>query len=918
MAARVRFDPVLSLSLLFATIAAAAAAHAAPAYFDTPFYGADIDGRPVMAAVADLNRDGIPDLAIPNSGHAVSILLGRGDGFFEPHREVAVATGANATVGVAAADLNGDGIVDLAASTPTNNTVTLLWGNGDGTFRTGPQFATAEYPTRPAAADLNGDGVADLAFPCWYGQVVWLLLSAGAGTFVPAGTVAAPGGCSAVGAGDLDGDGNADLAFSAGNSLRVAAGDGTGSFAPPVILEETGTYVYRVQVTDLDGDGRADLGHATTTGITLRLADGAGGFHIRGPLNAGVFSGDFASGDLDADGLPELVTANGSSASILPGLAGGNWGAPQHLATGRDNRALALADLDRDGKLDALLCSYDGATASVLLGNGRGRLGGGKFVPTGFTPARLAFADFDFDGIADLVAPDAAANRVVLMHGDGRGGFAATASLDVPQPLANAAAADVNGDFLVDILALGATDYYNPVPATLYLFLADAPGSFQPPQEIPCGVGLAEVHVVDLNLDGWRDLVVLNTGTNSQWGSDPGSVDIRFGTGGGEFGPPLRPNVGPLPSSVAIGDADGDRKPDLVVGSLGSSGVRLLRTPFTQPTSIPTSGAVRSVVLTELTGDTWLDVGALVGSTPTIFRSLGFGNFATPGTALASTGWEERLLERDLDGDGRAELLATRRSNTLSIYTGVGNSGLFSQMIVGSAVGGGIPVIVEVTGDGRPDILVPVSAFPGGALASGVLVLANQSAPIVPTLFADIEIEADASGVRLRWSAVTETPGSFQVFRSTAGSDVYSHLAPVVPASPGRHRYEFEDRTALPGSSYAYKIGWPEADGMVYSSAMVVRTQLAALALDPPRYDSPRRRIVFAYSTPGAGDTRLALFDVAGRRVRVLAAGGASPTRGQEAWDGTGESGTAVAAGVYWVRLDWNGRSQSRRFLWVR
>lgn len=911
---------VRSLALLLAALSSLAAAWAGETYFDAPSYGADIDGRPVMAAVADFDGDGAPDLAVPNSGLAVSVLLGRGDGFFEPHREYAVAppNTANATTGVAAADFDADGTLDLAVSTPTNNTVTLLWGNGDGTFRTGPQFVTAQYPGRPAIADLNGDGFPDLAFPCWYGQAVSLLLSAGPGTFVDGGTIATPNGCSGVGAGDLDGDGDADLAFADGNSVRTAAGDGTGSFGAPVTIEDTGSYVYRVRVADLDGDGRTDVAYSGFAGVTLRLGDGSGGFAVRGPLNPGVGVGDFATGDLDGDGVPELVTANGSSASILPGLAGSNWGAPQHLPAGYDNRALALADLNLDGRLDGVLCSYNGATVSILLGNGRGRLGGGKMVATGFAPARLAFADFDFDGSSDLVAPDAGANRVVLMHGDGRGGFSFSTALDVPQPVANAVAADLNGDFLTDVLALGATDYYNPQPATLYVFLANAPGSFRPLQEYPCGVDLAEVFVADLNQDGRRDLVVLNTGASSQWGSDPGSVDIRYGTAGGQFGPPVRLNVNQSPSSVALGDIDGDGRSDLAVGSQGTSGVRLLINPFTQTRTIATNGAVRSVVVAEMTGDVWLDVGALVGPTPTIFRGLGFGNFATPGTALPSTDWEQRLLAGDLDGDGRSELLATRHGNTLSIFTGVGTSGLFSQLIVGCALGSGIPAIEDVTDDGRPDLVVPMSSFSGGVFPSGVLVLANQPTPLVPVFLFDLEAEAGAAGVRLQWSAVVDEPGSFQVLRAPAGSEEYAALALPVPASPDRRRYQFEDASAAPGASYSYKIGWLEGDTMTFSSAIVVHTPRAVLALDPPRLDFLRHRVEFGYSIPAAGAMRLSLFDVAGRRVHVLMNGGSSAPRGRVLWDGTDDRGSAVASAIYWVRLDWNGLSKTRKVLWVR
>src|SRR5205823_13039200 len=145
--------------------------------------------RPESVAVGDINRDGVPDLAVANSGSSdVSVLLGNGDGTFQAARAFAVA--GTTAAAVAVADLDGDGRPDLAVAHA--GVVSVLLGNGDGTFQAARAFATAgTSPHSITVADLNGDGRPDLAVAnVWSleapGQIpgnVAVLLGDGDGTF---------------------------------------------------------------------------------------------------------------------------------------------------------------------------------------------------------------------------------------------------------------------------------------------------------------------------------------------------------------------------------------------------------------------------------------------------------------------------------------------------------------------------------------------------------------------------------------------------------------------------------------------------------------------------------------------------------------------------------------------------------------
>ena len=229
----------------------------------------DVGTNPTYVAVADLNGDGNLDLAVSNQNctnggppcgtGTVSILLGNGDGTFQPHLDYAAGSNPNS---VAVGDFKGDGKLDLAIANGNSvdpSTVSILLGNGDGTFQAPVSYPLNTNGVSVATADFNHDGKLDLAVVDNIG-LVSILLGNGDGTFqtrvdYPAGSF--PGG---IGLGDFNEDGNVDLAVANGgsNTLSVFLGKGDGTFEPQIQIS-TGANPQGLVAGGFKQDGRLDL-----------------------------------------------------------------------------------------------------------------------------------------------------------------------------------------------------------------------------------------------------------------------------------------------------------------------------------------------------------------------------------------------------------------------------------------------------------------------------------------------------------------------------------------------------------------------------------------------------------------------------------------------------------------------------------
>ena len=282
---------------------------------------------PIAAAAGDFRNNGQIDLAVvdqvcnvSNCGPgAISVLLGNGNGTFQNHVDYPVRVD---PLALAIGDFNGDGKLDLAVVNQASNTVSILLGNGDGTFKSAMDFATGSSPTAVTTGDFNGDGKLDLAVAA--DTQFSILLGNGDGTFQP--HVDYPAGATLVSivSADFNGDSRADLAVGTANPVvSVFLGHGDGTFAPradyPSGASAQGEGFGIVHVSDFNGDGIPDLAvglqYSTDAAILLGNGDGtfqrATDYRVTGNLVASLTVGDF-----NGDGVPDLAVADPNEAYV--------------------------------------------------------------------------------------------------------------------------------------------------------------------------------------------------------------------------------------------------------------------------------------------------------------------------------------------------------------------------------------------------------------------------------------------------------------------------------------------------------------------------------------------------------------------------------------------------------------------------
>ena len=316
---------------------------------------------------------------------------------------------------IVAADLNGDGRVDLVTVNYGNSDISVLLGNSDGTFQPALSYTTTgPNPYSAVVGDFNNDGKPDMAVTTATG--IFLLPGNGDGTFQIAQPVSSPTGYSVLTAADFNGDGIPDLAALNGGVVVLLLGNGDGTFQPPVNLSSSNTSFSFLKALDVNGDGNADLLAYAPGELGVYLGNGDGTF--RALSSSPLYGGAAAVGDYTGDGKPDVVIAYWAGVSVLPGNGDGTFGTA--IPTGLSSLIgsyVFTGDFNGDGKLDLAYADYTDSGITFAFANGDGTFLGGPSVPLDYPAVAMVQGDFNGDGKPDFAVATANSTVDVFLGG---------------------------------------------------------------------------------------------------------------------------------------------------------------------------------------------------------------------------------------------------------------------------------------------------------------------------------------------------------------------------------------------------------------------------------------------------------------------------------------------------------------------
>ena len=709
---------------------------------------------------ADFNGDGKMDFAVMDTSDTdglmpqISILLGNGDGTFKAPTQIA---GYNFQ-GVVAGDFNGDGKIDFVATIQKSTSdyqLLFFAGKGNGSFAapvvtdTGSIEKLVALPTR-----LTSGGALDI--------VAWdittsgssetatldLLQNNGSAAFTSKPSTFTSSAFNTVSVGDLNGDGKLDMVVNSfgENALYVLKGNGGGTFTLqytyPTAFSPTAS-----TITDLDGDGNADI------------FVGYSAVGVFGPLTA-------------AGGVGQALLGHGDFTLSTPALL-----QPLNSTTtfGQTPQSLAVADFNGDSKQDVAVVGQSGGTSgpavvNTFLGNGTSALSNGTSVNFSVTTSAygsgtLLAAPLSGTTPVDLIVsgtdPSTSAGAIQTAINNGSGSFTVKSVFDLPAPIASFVAADFNDDGKTD-LALILNDNSLGASDALYIALGNGDGTFKTPTILDSAVNFGgTVITADLNNDGKPDLVVIPE--TDDYAATSALVFLNKGSG-----------------------------------------------TFSAPVTLtsPDGASFTYAIAADFTGDGKIDLALLGGTDPFspsayIFAGNGAGVFTyTSNSPLGENGVQNGIAA-DINQDGILDLIVSGCCGlaTPSVVLGKGKGAFYPPQPFNSIASAASVQAIKLNADKYPDLVFLLANGAAGQVAPVVNHYAN--APSITKAATTTTIEdpgaiVQDSDINL-YLTVTENSAAGQPSGTVSVSDG-STVLQTVPVSDGQAYFDIPTTGFAPGT----------------------------------------------------------------------------------------------------------------------
>lgn len=621
---------------------------------------ANVGINPSGLVTADFNGDGRQDAATANtSSNNISVLLGNGAGSFGTITNFDLTVGATFPASIAVGDFNGDNKADLAVGNLLGGVshISVFIGTGTGNFAAPVNYliGTNASVTSIAVGDFNGDGRQDIATRNTLSTISILLRNAANSGFDAATLISGLGVGSMVAA-DFNQDGRHDLAVNRGGQnvatvlIRNAANNGFDQ----VNLTINGSG-QQVAVGDFTGDGRQDIAVSYSGGLDV-LPRNTLGFDTPISVSASVGS-PMEVGDFTGDGRLDLAYLSSGQVVMLPrNAANTNFDSQFFVgSSGFPMIRIAVADFTNDGRADiAGLNFISNSPGSVSVLRRSGTNANFDLSPiqtlgsTNFTDAALG--DFDNDGRQDLATATSNSTSVAIQKGSGNGGFTnlTNAVLSNGNTLSGRIiAADFNNDGNTD-LVVGNSSFNG-----FSLFHGAGNGSFEAAIDVPTGFLPQRFAVGDFNNDGRQDLAINRQGSNQT------AIFLRNAANSGFETAVTISQIG-NPNSLAVGDFNNDGNDDFAVSFSGTNFSVILRNAanngFDAPVLYVTSSGNVQLTTADFDGDGNLDIAASQNDV-SVFYGSATGVFGAP-TSYGGSLTANYVESGDFNGDGRADIVA--------------------------------------------------------------------------------------------------------------------------------------------------------------------------------------------------------------------------------------------------------------------
>ncbi|CAF1601455.1 unnamed protein product [Adineta ricciae] len=647
--------------------------------------------RPLSVLVRDWNNDNKTDIAVTNCNiDNIFILIGIGNGTFIESANYSTGEGSCPTW-IMSGNFNNDNLLDIVVANYDSDTIGVFLGSTyisatrEDTYSTG----LSPHPRIVTLADFNYDDQLDIALVNYQLGNVGILLGHTNGTF-PLQTMFSIDDLSfptSLALGYLNNDTYIDItvANSGTENVAILYGHGNGSFTQPSMYS-TGldSIPQSVSIGDFNNDKEQDIVIAIsgTNNVLTLLKYDTGAFQRQTPLKTGMNSipRAVAIADFNKDDRLDFVILNSGNENIgiFLGLGDGTFSnqTTYPLEDGSNPWTIVVYDIDKDDCLDILVANSWTDDIAIFLGYGNGTFMEQitYYIDYNTGPEGIAIADFDNDGRWDIVINLQFSNQIVVAYGYENGTFSnkvfySTGTYSYPGAVA---VGDLNHDNYVDIVV---ANYGTDDIRILY---GQSSGNFSNTNSLSCGYNAnpKSILIIDLNEDENLDIVVANSGTDN--------IGIFFGRSDGmtfeqKF---LSTGVGSAPYGFVVNDINNDKQLDLIVANYGTNNIGVLlgcvNGSFFSPLTYSTGDYSQpwKVALGDFNNDSRLDAVVASFGTNVADVFLGFANHDYLSAPPFSTGISSQptsTLVVDLNNDTRLDVIvANNGTNNIMIIFGTG------------------------------------------------------------------------------------------------------------------------------------------------------------------------------------------------------------------------------------------------------